>query len=105
MATSNKLLGNSKPTAETATLLYTVPVATQANVNLFICNQAAVADTIRLALSHGSLLPGDYILYDHEVKANSSMQITGIALAATDFITIYSTNGTCSFVATGIEIN
>jgi hypothetical protein len=104
MATANKLLGKSKPTATTLTTLYTVPVSTQTNVNIFICNQSADADVIRLAVSDDPLNEADYILYDHEIKGNSTKQITGIALAEANFITIYSANGTCSFAATGIEI-
>lgn len=105
MATANKILGQSKPSAITNTTLYTVPAATQANVNLFIANQGSGEDQVRVAISTAGPAAADYILYDQSVAAYSSLQITGIALAATNFITIYSTNGNTSFVATGIEIS
>lgn len=108
MATNNKILGRLKPAAATPGTLYTVPGSTQANVNLFCCNQSAAADdTIRVAItpSGASLTTTDYIVYDAIVKKGTTENITGIALAAGDFITVYSTNGLSSFVATGIEVS
>jgi len=106
MATSNKILGQSKPAAATNTTLYTVPVATQANVNIFIANQANGPDLCRVAITKsGSALDvKNYLAYDTILQANSSINITGIALAAGDFITVYSTSGNISFNAVGIEI-
>jgi len=107
MATANKILGQSKPVAATNTTLYTVPALTQANINIFIANQATGPDSVRVALtkSGSSINVKDYILYDLQLQANSSFNITGIALAAGDFITIYSNGGNSSFTATGIEIS
>ena len=107
MATANKILGQLKPTAATPTTLYTVPALTQANVNLFISNQAAGIDNVRVAITKSGQVLGvtNYLVYDTSVPANASMNITGIALAAGDFITAYCTSGNCSFVATGIEIS
>ena len=46
MATNYKVLGQSIPSATTATTLYTVPAATQAVVStITVCNQAATAAT------------------------------------------------------------
>ncbi len=51
MATSYKVLGQSNPSATTATSLYTVPAATQAIVStITVCNQAATAATYRIAV-------------------------------------------------------
>ncbi|MCK9439431.1 MAG: hypothetical protein WC188_04640 [Candidatus Caldatribacteriota bacterium] len=107
MATANKILGRVKPASITNTSLYTVPVVTQANVNIFIANQGSGEDQIRVAItpSGSALAATDYIIYDIALAGNSSQQLTGIALAASDFITVYSLNGTTSFVATGIEIS
>jgi len=106
MATINKILGKVKPTAANPTLLYTVPGSTQANVNLFIANQSGTSTTIRVALtkSGDTLDPKDYIAYDMAITKDGPLNITGIALGAGDFITVYNTLATCSFVATGIEI-
>ena len=107
MATANKVLGQSKPAAATPTTLYTVPASTQANVNVFISNQAAGNDMVRVALtkSGNSLAASNYLVYDTPIPPNSSLNLTGIALATGDFITVYCTSGNCSFNATGIEIS
>lgn len=108
MSTNNKILGRLKPAAATPSTLYTVPGSTQANANLFCANQSPTTDdTIRVAItpSGQSLATTDYLVYDITVKAGQAENITGIALAAGDFITVRSTNGDVSFVATGIEVN
>jgi hypothetical protein len=109
MATAYKVLGQSYPTAATATTLYTVPSATQTVVStIAICNQGGSADTIRIAIrvAGSALSSEEYIAYEEAIAANSMMTITaGITLAATDVITIYSTAGTCSFNAFGSEIS
>ena len=107
MATANKILGRSKPLSITNTVLYTVPAATQANVNIFVANQSGAADQIRVALtpSGSALAATDYIGYDINVPANGAVNFTGIALAAAGFITVYCRDGNCSFVATGIEVS
>lgn len=108
MATTYKVLGQSYPAAATATTLYTVPSATQTVVStITICNQGANNDTIRLAIrpAGAALESNDYIAYEEPLSGYSMMTITaGITLGATDVITVYSTNGTCSFNAFGSEI-
>jgi len=106
MATTNRILARSKPAAATPTTLYTVPSATQANVNLFIANQSSSDDAIRVAVtpSGSSLAATDYIFYGKELTGNNTINVTGIALNTGDFMTIYSTTGNTSFVATGITI-
>jgi hypothetical protein len=106
MATSNKILGQSKPAAATPTTLYTA--AAQANVNLFAANQDATnPDTIRVAITKSgeSLAASNYIAYDMNLAAAATLNLTGLALAVGDFITVYSLNGDVSFNATGIEIS
>jgi hypothetical protein len=107
MATANKILGRVKPAAITNTTLYTVPGSTQANVNIFVSNQGSGEDQIRIALtpSGSALAATDYLAYDTVISGNGTLNFTGIALAAAGFITVYSVNGTSSFVATGIEIS
>jgi hypothetical protein len=110
MPSTNKILGQVKPASGVDTTLYAVPALTQANVNVFICNQSAVADSVRLAVTpSGGTYPSvdsvEYLLYDAPVDGNACINVTGIALSAQDFITIYSTNGTCSFVAMGLEVS
>jgi len=108
MATSYKVLGQSNPSATTATTLYTVPAATQAVIStLVVCNQASTAATFRLAVRVGgaALAASQYLAYDVTVGAADSTALTlGITLAATDIVTIYASSATLSFTAFGSEI-
>jgi hypothetical protein len=109
MATVYKVLGQSAPTAATATSLYTVPAATSTVVSTInVVNTAAsAADTIRIAVrpAGASLATQHYIVYGVSLSAASTFTYTGgITLATTDVVTIYSANGTSSFNAFGSEI-
>jgi guanyl-specific ribonuclease Sa len=109
MATNYKVLGQSIPSATTATTLYTVPAATQAVVStITVCNQAATAATYRIAIrvAGASLATSQYIAYDVSLPANASDTLTlGITVGATDVITVYSSTATMSFSAFGSEIS
>jgi hypothetical protein len=109
MATTYKVLGQSNPSATTATTLYTVPSATQTVVStVTICNQAATAATYRIAIrvAGAALATSQYIAYDVSLPANASDTLTlGITLNATDVITVYSSTATMSFGAFGSEIS
>jgi len=108
MPTTYKVLGQSNPSATTATTLYTVPAATQAVIStLVVCNQASTAATFRLAVRVGgaALAASQYLAYDVTVGAADSTALTlGITLAATDIVTIYASSATLSFTAFGSEI-
>jgi glucose-6-phosphate dehydrogenase assembly protein OpcA len=108
MATSYKVLGQSNPSATTATTLYTVPASTQAVIStLVVCNQASTAATFRLAVRVGgaALAASQYLAYDVTVGAADSTALTlGITLAATDIVTVYASSATLSFTAFGSEI-
>ena len=108
MATTYKVLGQSNPSATTATTLYTVPSATQTVVStVTICNQAATAATYRIAVrvAGATLSASQYIAYDVSLPANASDTLTlGLTLNATDVITVYASTATMSFAAFGSEI-
>jgi len=108
MATTYKVLGQSNPSATTATTLYTVPSATQAVVStIVICNQAASAATFRIAVrvAGATLAASQYVAYDVTVGASDSTALTlGITMGATDVLTIYGSTATLSFTAFGSEI-
>ena len=109
MATTYKVLGQSNPSATTATTLYTVPASTQTVVStITVCNQAATAATYRIAIrvAGAALATSQYIAYDVSLPANASDTLTlGITLNATDVITVYSSTATMSFGAFGSEIS
>jgi len=108
MATTYKVLGQSNPSATTATTLYTVPSATQSVVStITVCNQAASAATYRIAVrvAGAALAATQYIAYDVSLPANATDTLTlGVTLGATDVITVYASSATMSFSAFGSEI-
>jgi hypothetical protein len=72
MPTTYKVLGQSNPSATTATTLYTVPSATQAVVStITVANQAASAATYRIAVrvAGATLAASQYIAYDVSLPA------------------------------------
>ena len=108
MATTYKVLGQSNPSATTATTLYTVPAATQAVVStIVIANLTATAATYRIAIrpAGATLANSQYVAYDITVGASDSTALTlGITLNTTDVITIYASTANLTFTAFGSEI-
>ena len=108
MAITYKVLGQSNPTANTNTTLYTVPSTTSTVCStIVICNQAASAATFRIAVrpAGATLAAQHYISYDSNLNANDSITMTiGITLATTDVITVRASTTTVSFSLFGSEI-
>lgn len=102
-----KVLGQSYPTAATATTLYTASTASGTVVSTInAANLSSTADTIRIAVrpAGAALANQHYVVYGATVPGNGQYALTaGVTLANTDVITIYSTNGTCAFNAYGQE--
>jgi glucose-6-phosphate dehydrogenase assembly protein OpcA len=109
MATNYKVLGQSAPSATTATTLYTVPSATEAVAStVFVCNRGSSATTYRIAIrpAGASLANQHYIAYDATISANDAVAITvGMTLEASDVVTVYAGNGDLSFNLFGSEIS
>lgn len=108
MATTYKVLGQSNPSATTATTLYTVPASTSSVVSsITVCNQAATAGTFRIAVrpAGATLATQHYIAYDTAITANNTIVLTiGITLATTDVVTVYASSASMSFSLFGSEI-
>lgn len=109
MPTTYKVLGQSNPSATTATTLYTVPASTQTVVStIIVANLAATAATFRIAVRpDGTTLANQhYIAYDVTVGANDSTALTlGLTLGDTDVITVYASTVNLVFSAYGSEIS
>lgn len=103
-----KVLGQSNPSATTATTLYTCGAASGAVIStITVCNQAASAGTYRIAVrpAGATLAAQHYVAYDVAIAANDTTAVTlGITLANTDVITIYASAATMSFSAFGSEL-
>jgi hypothetical protein len=109
MAVSYKVLGQSKPTANTATTLYTVPTGSG---NYAVVSTIVVANitqdptVIRVAVrpAGASIEDKHYILYNVSVAQYESQSYTiGLTLNATDVVTVFDSNGKCSFNLFGSE--
>jgi hypothetical protein len=109
MAVSYKVLGQSKPTAATATTLYTVPsgAGNYAVISsLVINNLTADLTNVRVAVRPAgeTLENKHYIIYGNGVSPFQTQVFTiGITLAATDVVTVYDASGKCSFNLYGSE--
>jgi hypothetical protein len=109
MAVSYKVLGQSKPAADTATTLYEVPAGAGNYAvvsSLVVNNITADVSEFRVAIrpAGASLEDKHYILYGNGIAPFSSQVFTiGITLAATDIVTIHDLNGKSSFNLFGSE--
>ncbi len=109
MPTSYKVLGQSNPSATTATTLYTVPSATDTVVSsISIANLASTDAAFRIAVrpAGATLANVHYLAYDITVGANDTTIITvGITLDTTDVLTVYASTANLVFHAYGSEIS
>ncbi len=108
MANAYKVLGQSAPSATTATTLYTVPAATEAVIStIVVANRAGSAGSFRLSVRPNGATQADehYLAYDVPISANDSTTLTlGITVDATDVIMVYASSGDMSFNVFGSEI-
>ncbi len=104
---AKKVLGQSNPSATTATTLYTVPSAKEAVVSsISVCNLASSSATYRIAIrpAGATLANVHYLAYDVTVGAADTTIITvGVTLATTDVITVYASTANLVFHAYGDE--
>jgi hypothetical protein len=109
MATTYKVLGQSAPSATTATDVYTVGAGKQAVVStITVANRSGAARTYRIAIrpSGATLANQHYLAYDVVLGANDTTALTlGITLQATDVVTVYASTTDLSFGIYGSEIS
>lgn len=108
MAELYKVLGQSAPSANTDTTLYTVPSSTQTIVSsIVVCNRSSTAATYRIAIRpDGATLANEhYLVYDVTLGGNTTDTYTiGATIDAADVITVRSSTTNLSFNAFGSEI-
>lgn len=101
------MLGQSNPSATTATTVYAVPASSSAVVStIIIANLGAASATFRIAVrpSAATLESKHYIAYDVTIAALDTLTMTlGLTLAATDVITVYASTATMAFAVYGVE--
>ena len=107
MAITNKVLGQSAPSATTDTTLYTVPAATSTVAStLSVCNRG-VSTTFRIAVrpAGAAIANQHYLVFDNYVNAGDTIFLTlGVTLAATDVVTVHAGTADTSFSLFGSEI-
>lgn len=103
-----KILGQSIPTSNSLTTLYTVPSSGQSvSSSIVCCNQNASYAKIRIsvAIAGAADTLAQYLAYDLQVPGNESYIATiGISLQATDVVRVQSDTGNVSFNLFGDEI-
>jgi hypothetical protein len=109
MATKYKVLGQSAPSATTATTLYTVPSSTYAVVStITIANRGTGDATYRISVRPNGATQANehYIAYDTPVPANDTIALTlGLTADAADVFTVYASTANLSFNAFGSEVD
>ena len=109
MATAYKVLGQSAPSATTATSLYTVPSATETVVStVTVCNRGSSAGTFRVSVrpDGASLANQHYVVYDASCAAKDTITLTlGLTIDASDVLEVYASTADFSFNAFGSEIS
>jgi hypothetical protein len=109
MATNYKVLGQSAPSATTATALYTVPSATEAVIStISVCNRGTATGTFRLSVrpNGASLANQHYIVFDANIAAKDTLFLTvGATMDASDVLEVYASTADFSFNAYGSEIS
>lgn len=109
MANAYKVLGQSAPSATTATDVYTVPSVTEAVVStVVIANRAGTIGTFRLSVRPDGATQTDamYLAYDTGLAANDSVALTlGVTMDAGDVLTVYCSSADMSVNVFGTEIS
>lgn len=109
MAKTYKVLGQSAPSANTDTTLYTVPASTQAVVStISVANRGTSAAGFRIAVrpAGAALANQHYVAFDVTIDANATIPWTiGITLNSTDVVTVRASTANLSFSAFGSEIS
>lgn len=107
MADNFKVLGQVVPPINTDTALYTVPAGRSAVLKLVICNETSGTVKVRARIGVGgaAATDGQYLYYDFQIPANSTLENRGITMAATDVLAVQSDTSPVSFSALGDEIS
>jgi hypothetical protein len=84
-----------------------VPSASAIVSTLVVCNTASSATTYRIAVrpAGASIALSQYLAFDAALPANDTATLTlGVALAATDVVSVYAASANVAFSAFGVEI-
>jgi hypothetical protein len=110
MPTTYKILAQSAPVTNTATLLYgPVGAGIQTVVStIAICNRGATSATYRISVRENGAAdaPKQYIVFDSTVPSSSTVTYTlGVTLRTGDAVYVLASTNNVSFNAFGSEIS
>ena len=102
-----KLLGQLVPAATTLTDLYTVPASARCHGHkLFVCNNAAVATTLRVSVAPAGAPDNakHYLYYDTALAANETKMLeVDVRLSGGDVVRVYTAGTNVAFNLFGTE--
>ena len=101
-----RILGQNKPDPQVDTTLFTVTNTHQAQFSVFVANQSDQIDSFSIALVPNGQTEqaASFIAYNTAILGNGVLAFSGLFMNSGDRAQVRSTNGTCSFTATGIEV-
>lgn len=105
MAEAYQRIAALRPANTSEQELYEVPAVTEIVGILSICNQDADERTVQVAHTDvtGAATGEDWLIYDHIIQANETIQITGIAMGAAETIRVQaSVADKISFILSGL---
>lgn len=106
MAETQKVLGQSSPSAASLTTLYTAGAKAVAS-SLVICNRGPAQVNVRVSVAVAGAADDSkqYLYYDLPVPPNDTFIATiGVTLGISDVVRVYSDLATASFNLFGVEI-
>ena len=97
-------LGSATPSANTNTIVYTVPASTVASINVAVVNRGLSDALVRVAVAaNGTPTSADYIEYDVTIPANGVLERTAIVAGAGEHVVVYASTADCSVRVHGYE--
>lgn len=101
---ANGILGQSAPTANTDTTVYTVPTSTTATVTVSICNTGTAAITARMAIAAAATpTSSEWIEYEAAIPASGVLERTGIVAQAAKRVVVRVSAATAAVSVYGFE--
>lgn len=98
------ILGQSTPSANTNTSVYTVPATKVATMNINIVNRGSTMSTVRLAIaSTGTPANSEFIEFDAIIPANGVLERTGIVAQAAEQVVVFASTANTSVNVYGYE--
>lgn len=108
MTTVYKVLGQSTPSSNTLTAVYTVPASNSAVIStITLCNTTNSNTTYKLAVqpANAAISTSHYIAFEATLLANDTVALTlGITLAATDVLSANISGANVAINVFGSEI-